>query len=245
MLCIYVYVIVITHVTSSTLVGACHKASIADLVHVPVTVCKKDLPLDHMYTCAFHPLPCYTVPVVEVGTCESTAQLGGTCAGTDQAQLPGWARMSPSTWWTLAFRVGWTTSRVAAARRVPLQGEAHISAYIVGRLVQKDEFVRQACWKLLSHTCRWNAIDSSEKATDCFGHGSALASIAAGTVYGVAKSARIVGVRVLDCTGKGGNFLSRPCRSPPTMADLLLFTCVALAVYGLQTEEQVASLQAA
>lgn len=50
---------------------------------------------------------------------------------------------------------------------------------------------------------RWNAIDSNGNSDDCFGHGSALASIAVGSVFGIAKAANVVGVRVLDCNGQG------------------------------------------
>jgi hypothetical protein len=39
--------------------------------------------------------------------------------------------------------------------------------------------------------------------TDCHGHGTHVASLAAGATYGVAKTARIYGVRTLDCTGNG------------------------------------------
>ncbi len=51
---------------------------------------------------------------------------------------------------------------------------------------------------------RWNVFDSSSNTTDCLGHGSALASIAAGNIFGVAKAANVVGVKVLDCSGHGG-----------------------------------------
>lgn len=37
--------------------------------------------------------------------------------------------------------------------------------------------------------------------TDCFGHGTAVASAAAGTTWGAAKDATIIGVRVNDCIG--------------------------------------------
>ncbi|XP_071853501.1 aqualysin-1-like [Apostichopus japonicus] len=40
---------------------------------------------------------------------------------------------------------------------------------------------------------------------DCNGHGSHCSGTAAGTVYGVAKNARIFGVRVLSCVGWGAN----------------------------------------
>ena len=38
---------------------------------------------------------------------------------------------------------------------------------------------------------------------DCNGHGTHVATTAAGTVYGVAKSATIVPIRLLDCNGSG------------------------------------------
>lgn len=40
-------------------------------------------------------------------------------------------------------------------------------------------------------------------ADDCNGHGTHVAGIIGGTRYGVAKRARLVAVRVLDCTGAG------------------------------------------
>lgn len=41
--------------------------------------------------------------------------------------------------------------------------------------------------------------------TDCNGHGTHVASTAAGTIYGVAKRASVAAVRVLDCAGSGTN----------------------------------------
>ncbi len=38
---------------------------------------------------------------------------------------------------------------------------------------------------------------------DCEGHGTAVAGVAAGTTFGVAKAAQVVPVRVLDCVGDG------------------------------------------
>jgi subtilisin family serine protease len=38
---------------------------------------------------------------------------------------------------------------------------------------------------------------------DCYGHGTHVAGTVGGTTYGVAKNARLVAVRVLDCSGRG------------------------------------------
>lgn len=41
------------------------------------------------------------------------------------------------------------------------------------------------------------------RSSDCDGHGTHVATVAAGTTVGVARAARIVSVRVLDCEGNG------------------------------------------
>ncbi|MDQ4115714.1 MAG: S8 family peptidase, partial [Actinomycetota bacterium] len=46
-----------------------------------------------------------------------------------------------------------------------------------------------------------NTIDETD--TDCDGHGTVVGGIAASTTYGVAKQARVRGVKVLDCQGTG------------------------------------------
>jgi len=51
----------------------------------------------------------------------------------------------------------------------------------------------------------WTAIADGRGSGDCNGHGTHVAGTVAGATYGVAKSAAIVPVRVLDCTGSGYN----------------------------------------
>lgn len=46
-----------------------------------------------------------------------------------------------------------------------------------------------------------NTVDRDN--SDCNGHGTHVAGIAGGTKYGVAKGARLVGVKVLNCQGSG------------------------------------------
>ncbi|MGH8883561.1 MAG: S8 family peptidase, partial [Stackebrandtia sp.] len=46
-------------------------------------------------------------------------------------------------------------------------------------------------------------VDNDADATDCHGHGTHVGGTIAGSKYGVAKGADVVGVRVLDCNGSG------------------------------------------
>jgi subtilisin family serine protease len=49
----------------------------------------------------------------------------------------------------------------------------------------------------------WDFVDDDPHADDCDGHGTHVAGTAVGRTTGVAKSAKVVGVRVLDCAGSG------------------------------------------
>jgi subtilisin family serine protease len=46
-------------------------------------------------------------------------------------------------------------------------------------------------------------VDDDNDSTDCNGHGTFVAGVAAGRTYGVANAASLVGVRVLNCYGSG------------------------------------------
>jgi subtilisin family serine protease len=48
-----------------------------------------------------------------------------------------------------------------------------------------------------------DTIGDGQNGNDCNGHGTHVAGTTAGSTYGVAKGARVVGVRVLNCQGSG------------------------------------------
>ncbi|MFJ2766665.1 S8 family peptidase [Streptomyces sp. NPDC087300] len=48
-----------------------------------------------------------------------------------------------------------------------------------------------------------DTVGDGQNGNDCNGHGTHVGGVAAGTTYGVAKKARLVAVRVLDCQGSG------------------------------------------
>ncbi|MFI9013890.1 S8 family peptidase [Streptomyces griseus] len=51
----------------------------------------------------------------------------------------------------------------------------------------------------------YDFIDNDSNASDCHGHGTHVAGTVAGSAYGVAKAAKIVSVRVLNCQGSSGS----------------------------------------
>ena len=100
--------------------------------------------------------------------------------------------------------LSWGLDRIDQ-RRLPLDGRftppgtgAGVRMYIVdsGINLQHVDFRRRM-------EPGFDGIDGELPADDCFGHGTHVAGIAGGAQYGVARLARIVPVRVLDCDGVG------------------------------------------
>lgn len=74
-----------------------------------------------------------------------------------------------------------------------------VTIYVIdsGVRIQHEEFADGRA------TYGVNFVDPGEPPTDCNGHGTHVAALAAGTYSGVATKARIISVRVLDCEGIG------------------------------------------
>ncbi|WP_175412542.1 S8 family peptidase [Streptomyces sp. TRM64462] len=90
-------------------------------------------------------------------------------------------------------------------RQLPLDGSytynttaSGVRVYVIdtGVRVSHSEFGGRA-------SIGTDTIGDGQNGEDCNGHGTHVAGTAAGSTYGVAKAASIVGVRVLDCNGSG------------------------------------------
>jgi subtilisin family serine protease len=75
---------------------------------------------------------------------------------------------------------------------------SNVTAYVLDTGIRKthSEFENRAA-------DGYDFIDNDAIAQDCQGHGTHVAGTVAGKTYGVAKKARVVGVRVLGCNGSG------------------------------------------
>lgn len=92
-------------------------------------------------------------------------------------------------------------------RNLPLSGTytynttaSNVHVYVIdtGLRTSHSEFGGRA-------TIGTDKVGDGQNGNDCNGHGTHVAGTTAGSTYGVAKGAAIVGVRVLDCNGSGSN----------------------------------------
>ena len=92
-------------------------------------------------------------------------------------------------------------------RNLPLSGSytynydgTGVTAYVIDTGVENNhsEFGGRS-------TSGYDFVDNDNDSSDCHGHGTHVAGTIAGSQYGVAKNANIVGVRVLSCRGSGSN----------------------------------------
>ena len=82
-------------------------------------------------------------------------------------------------------------------------GGAGVTAYVLDTGVYSAHSEFQINGATSRVTNGFTAIVDGRGSEDCHGHGTHVAGTVAGTVYGVAKLATIVPVRVLGCTGSG------------------------------------------
>ncbi|MDH7515398.1 MAG: S8 family serine peptidase [Bacteroidota bacterium] len=79
-----------------------------------------------------------------------------------------------------------------------LQDGSGVTVYIIDTGIRPDHV--EFYGRVLTG---YDFVDNDNDANDCNGHGTHVAGTVAGTNVGVAKNARLVPVRVLDCTGSG------------------------------------------
>ncbi|WP_039921829.1 S8 family peptidase [Amycolatopsis decaplanina] len=118
---------------------------------------------------------------------KSVHQDGTTRATGEQPNPPSWG----------LDQIDQRTSTLDKKYTFPNSGEG-VTAYVVdsGVNAQHPEFEGRA-----SHG--YDVLDNDTDASDCYWHGSHVAGTIAGATVGVAKKAKIVAVRSLDCKGSG------------------------------------------
>jgi subtilisin family serine protease len=125
-----------------------------------------------------------TLPLIAGATALLTVALGITSAAAD-----------PTTSWGLD-RID--SIVVDGNYNYPAVAGSKVRIYIVDTGIQANHPDFQG--RILSG---YDALGTTKGLVDCSGHGTGVAGIAAGTIYGVAKKATLIPVKVMDCNGSG------------------------------------------
>ncbi|GAA1332707.1 S8 family serine peptidase [Saccharothrix algeriensis] len=118
---------------------------------------------------------------------KSVHQDGTTTAAGEQADPPSWG----------LDQIDQRTAALDKKYTFPNSGEG-VTAYVIdsGINTRHPEFEDRA-----GHG--YDVLDGDADASDCYWHGSHVAGTIAGRTVGVAKKAKVVAVRSLDCKGSG------------------------------------------
>ena len=108
------------------------------------------------------------------------------------------ATQSPAAWGL--DRIDQRTNTLSNSYSYDTTGSG-VKAYVVdsGILASHSDFGS----RVTSGTNAFSGVNDGRGTSDCDGHGTHVAGIIGGTIYGVAKEVTLVPVRVLDCTGGG------------------------------------------
>ncbi|MDH6409844.1 subtilisin family serine protease [Aurantimicrobium minutum] len=114
---------------------------------------------------------------------------------TDQPSVPSWGldRIDNATY-ALDSKYSYDTTGSGVIAYVVDTGINTTHSDFAGRILQGFRVYKDSTTKLLVR---------DRNAEDCNGHGSHVSGTIAGTNYGVAKEAKVVPVKVLDCSGSG------------------------------------------
>ncbi|MGW4896328.1 S8 family serine peptidase [Kitasatospora sp. NPDC004240] len=146
--------------------------------------------LGHVYTAALHG---FSVRLPEAAARRLAAEPGVARVEADGVATIAGTQPNPPSWGL--DRIDQTALPLNGSYTYPNTGSG-VTAYIIDtgvRLTHQDFGGRASSG--------YDFVDNDSDASDCQGHGTHVAGTVGGSSYGVAKAAKIVSVRVLDCQG--------------------------------------------